>query len=174
VIESAAASVDERKCIICQKDDSNTVTSTKNGRERIIESAQIRCDDVSDRLNHVDTNSFVYHMSNNCYKQYTNTTKLRNIQKKQLETLPSQDESPRKRQRLRSSISHCQQIPKGPEIYDQKCVICGTKKHHGKYEKFRISEERRASSFLSAAVFFQDEVFTRCSNIEDTAGVFGA
>ena len=46
-------------------------------------------------------------------------------------------------------------------------MICGHLKHKGDYEKFRISEEERAKSFLKAAVFFQDEVYVRTCDLQD-------
>ena len=59
-------------------------------------------------------------------------------------------------------------------IYRKSCVICGHLKHKGDYEKFRISEEKRAKKFLKAAVFFQDEVYVRTCDLQDVYFVLGA
>lgn len=58
------------KCIICQRSTNCSVTSTENGRRKIMEASSIRRDIVQERLALVE-GSFVYHMTNECYKQYT-------------------------------------------------------------------------------------------------------
>ena len=60
------------------------------------------------------------------------------------------------------------------EIYHKKCVVCGFVKHRGDYEKYRISETNRAMKFLEAAVFMQDDVYTRTCDLQDIHAVFGA
>ena len=47
------------KCIICQKSKGHTLTSTTNGRRRIIETSAVRKDVVLERLNSVE-NEFVH------------------------------------------------------------------------------------------------------------------
>ena len=47
-------------------------------------------------------------------------------------------------------------------------------KHQGDYEKYRISETNRAMKFLEAAVFMQDDVYTRTCDLQDIHAVFGA
>ena len=69
---SSSGSCDPKKCIICQKsDDKCEPTSTENGRTRIIEAAEVRRDVVFERLKQVDKGKFLYHVTNECYKQYT-------------------------------------------------------------------------------------------------------
>ena len=63
-------SFDVSKCIISQRQSETTVTSTENGRRKIIEAAAVRKDQVLDRLDLVESN-FVYHMNNAYYKSYT-------------------------------------------------------------------------------------------------------
>ena len=72
------------KCIICQKSKQCSVTSTTNGRTKIIEAASIRKDKVLERLNGIEQN-FVYHMDNECYKRY--------VMKKTLDKLTEVEES---------------------------------------------------------------------------------
>ena len=72
------------KCIICQKSKRYSVTSTTNGRTKIIEAASIRKDIVLELLNGIEQN-FVYHMDNECYKRY--------VMKKTLDKLTQTEES---------------------------------------------------------------------------------
>ena len=57
------------KCIICQKSKQCSVSSTTNGRTKIIEAAYIRKDIVLERLNGIEQN-FFYYMDNECYERY--------------------------------------------------------------------------------------------------------
>ena len=72
------------KCIICQKSKRCSVTSTTNGRTKIIEAASIRKDIILERLNGIEQ-KFVYHMDNKCYKRY--------VMKKTLDKLTEAEES---------------------------------------------------------------------------------
>ena len=56
------------KCVICQQSSNMKITVTENGRTQIISAAAIHKDAVSERLEVADHTSFVYHMSNDCYK----------------------------------------------------------------------------------------------------------
>ena len=60
-------------CIICQEDTAEALISKPQGRKRIRECAEQRQDKVTKRLKLLveDTENFVYHMSNDCYKNYT-------------------------------------------------------------------------------------------------------
>ena len=63
--------VDRRYCIICQKKNIKGLISTANGRSKIMEAAQIREDEVWDRLQSSSiAEDFLYHMDNKCYKSY--------------------------------------------------------------------------------------------------------
>ena len=54
------------------------------------------------------------------------------------------------------------------------CVVCGKLQHNGTREKFRICESARANRFIEAAIYFQDEIFTRRADLEEDSRVFGA
>ena len=71
------------KCIICQKSKRCSVTSTTNGRTKIIQAASIRKDIILERLNGIEQ-KFVYHMDNKCYKRY--------VMKKTLDKLTEAEE----------------------------------------------------------------------------------
>jgi len=54
------------------------------------------------------------------------------------------------------------------------CTVCGNVKQKGDRQKFRICEDVRAENLLKAAVFFQDEVYYRTSDLQDVHSVFGS
>ena len=80
---------DASKCIICQDHTDDKTVSTDNGRKRIREASDIRCDNVSKRLKVIEGDGFVYHMTNKCYKQYTMKTNLDRLTKKDVAPIPS-------------------------------------------------------------------------------------
>eukprot|EP00918_Siedleckia_nematoides_P108296 GHVU01236350.1.p1 GENE.GHVU01236350.1~~GHVU01236350.1.p1 ORF type:complete len:407 (-),score=39.87 GHVU01236350.1:38-1258(-) len=170
---------DATKCIICQKDTSGKTISTKNGCKRIYESSEVRNDYVSKRLKLVEEDTFVYHMTNICYKSYTMKTDLDRLQKKT--STECQDPSVSEENARENRSSRCETVRYPPkteltvtELYNVNCIICDSKSHKKEYTKYRICESGRASSFLAAASFFQDAVFTRTCDLQDTYAVFGA
>ena len=66
-----SSSVEKR--IICQTTMSDPVISNTNGRKHIRDAADIRKDSVTKRLKLLgdDEEHFVYHMTNDCHKNYT-------------------------------------------------------------------------------------------------------
>ena len=58
------------KCIICQESRSCSVTTTEQGRRKVLEAAAVRRDIVYKHLQLVEEN-FVYQVSNECYKKYS-------------------------------------------------------------------------------------------------------
>ena len=48
----------------------------------------------------------------------------------------------------------------------------GKLQHNGTREKF--SESARANRFIEAAIYFQDEIYTRIADLEEDSRVFGA
>ena len=73
---------------------------------------------------------------------------------------------------LRSSLEARERPSNTQDL--QKCVICGKTQHNGIREKFRICEAPRANKFLQAAIYLQDEVFTKNADLEEGSSVFGA
>ena len=62
---------DIRYCIICLKKDSKGLTSTVNGRSKLMEAACIWEDEMWNRLQSTCVEEpFVYHVDNQCYKKY--------------------------------------------------------------------------------------------------------
>ena len=67
--------------IICQKNKKGVkVSSTPNGRSKVNDAANIRKYHVLNRLSISECSSFVYHVTNECYKGYTLSKTLEQIQ----------------------------------------------------------------------------------------------
>ena len=136
----------------------------------------MRQDEVFCRLERVDLESFVYHVSNKCYKAYTHKKALDKLTSQQLDRsldeLKSQDNNNKPRH-SRSNIR-----PRAtPLKYDttaKECIVCGQCKNKGEKRKFRFSESERARKFLKAAVYNQDEVYVKTCDLQDIHSIFGA
>ncbi len=83
----------DKQCILCEGSHTHELTSTENGRKRIMEAAEIRRDSVLDRLKEVDYSMFKYHMNNECYKKYVLQKSLDKLikQRKDVEELSDDD-----------------------------------------------------------------------------------
>ena len=147
-------STDTDKCIICQTVNAYPATSSENGRKRIREAAEIRKDVVNKRLKTIGDSEFVYHMSNECYKNYTHKKSLTKVAAGHLsEVLPTKT-SPLST-RLASRDAACRPPPSQKvDIYKHNCIICNQIKTKGICEKFRLCELPRAKKFLEATIFF--------------------
>ena len=53
-------------------------------------------------------------------------------------------------------------------------MICGEIKSQGIYQKYRISEKERVSKFIEATVYFQDDVYQRTCDLQDTYSLYEA
>ena len=71
-----SVTVQTGKCIICQQTNDEPLSTTKRGRKRVSEAAEIRNDLVCKRLKYADNEQFVYHVSNACYKGYAHKRSL--------------------------------------------------------------------------------------------------
>ena len=71
--------IDVSRCIICQCQSDTTVTSTKNGERKIVEAAAVRKDQVLDRLDLVENNFVLMHIT-----KFTLCAKLCNPFKNQM------------------------------------------------------------------------------------------
>ena len=120
---------------------------------------------------------FYYHMSNKCYKKYTNSTLLQCF--RQLEELqnasPSSSGTSQTATRTQSTArSSPNLINTRSVMYQMNCIICHQRSHKREFNKFRISEDNRAMSFLEAANYFQDDLFGRICDLQDEHAGFGA
>ena len=77
---SSSNQFDITKCLFCQ--GGNDLVSSDHGRTKIKEASEIRKDAISKRLERIGNQTYVYHLSNNCYKRYTNKTLLDRISRK--------------------------------------------------------------------------------------------
>ena len=76
--------VDDKKCIICQTETGERTNSSLDGRKRILDAAKIPDDFVNKCLKLVDKDNIVYHVNNECYKQYTLKKTLEKLEEKTL------------------------------------------------------------------------------------------
>ena len=68
-------------CIICQKKKKGVkVNSTLNVHSKVIDAANTHKNNVLSRLSLSECSSFVYHVTNECYKGYTLSKMLEQIQ----------------------------------------------------------------------------------------------
>ena len=75
---------DFAETVICQQISPKKLITTPNGCKRIRAASDIRNDCVSKRMKLMaDESNFAYHVSNECYKTYTNANLLRRIQKRE-------------------------------------------------------------------------------------------
>ncbi len=172
---------DPLKCVICQRVTKQSTTSEENGRQKILRAASIRDDEVAERLKLFDHNTFVYHMSNDCYKKYTHGNILTTLDRKKNRVHQEEENTESTTeavQRVTRSTSQAtpRDAPVSSEInmYETKCVVRGCAKHCGTYQKYRICECKSADKFLKATIYFHDEVYVRICDLEDTDAVFGA
>ena len=140
----------ETKCMICQQITPEKLITTQNGCKRIRAASDIRNDCVSKRMKLIpDESKFVYHVSNECYKTYTNANLLRRIQKREKmhESLLSSEitDSPLGV----ATRSHCaERSPPNPADersvkHSMKCIICDRMSCHTNESSQNIVYPRR-------------------------------
>ena len=160
------------KCIICQVDNPSTpLRSTRNGRKRILDAAEIRKDIVEKRLKLLKGEEFVYHMNNQCYKTYTMKETLDKIS---MEKRSEDNDAARTNSSptvIRTRSNTVSRAPPSSTIPPSHlpCVVCGKLQHNGTREKFRICA--RANRFIEAAIYFEDEIYTRTADLEEDSRV---
>ncbi len=167
-------------CIMCQTlIEGEKTRANEDGHDKIKEAAKIRKDNtILDRLKAIEGKDFVYHTTNKCYKTYTDKRALARIRqgstydwsKEEEECIEDEDY----KKATRSSLSPRDPPSQHKSKYTTKCVICNQFKKWGTYDKYRISEDGKADTFLDATIYFQDEVFVRTSDLQDKAAVFGS
>ena len=167
---SEVAEIDTKKCIICQIDTNESTCSNVQARMMILVAARIRNDLVARRLEQDDHELFVYHVNNECYKSYTLKKTLTELEEESSkateqsegdESVPTPSVSRATTARIAPWAPSSTDIPASENI----CTVCGNVKQKGDWQKFRICEDVHAEKLLKAAVFFQDEVYYRTSNI---------
>ncbi len=152
--------VDSNKCIICQLDTQVLPTRGEDGVKNVIRAAHQRNDlTVLERLKHIKESEIVYHMTNDCYKQYVHPKSLSKATRKRDDSAESgemeQETVTQDKKRTRQSTSPTTSGPSTGlsqrEIeFSRKCVICNAAKKGDQRTKNRICEENRAKDFLKA------------------------
>ena len=66
---------------------------------------------------------------------------------------------------VRSSLQAREKPSNIQQFQKLKRVICGKIQNNGMLEKFKIFEPSRASKFLKAVTYLQDEVFTKMADL---------
>ena len=167
---------DIQKCILCQDTAKVKPISTENGRACVWYAAEIRQGTILKRLTSlIEGTNFCYHVNNKCYKRYTLQKTLGNILLQPSEEANPETTSKDLNERVtRSKIASRNPASDNEDFYKKICVVCGAAKQNGVYIKYRISEKDRAKKFLNATLHFQDDVYTRTSDLEDESSIFGA
>ena len=119
--------------MICQQITPEKLSTTPNGCKRIRAASDIRNDCVSKRMKLMaDESNFVYHVSNECYKTYTNANLLRRIQKREKMHETSQSSEKADSSFGVATPSYCaERSPPNPADarsvkHSMKCIICRT------------------------------------------------
>ena len=169
---------DETACVICNSESGKTLTGTDGGRAKI-QMAAAHLDDslVMSRIN-TCSNTFQYHQKpKSCYSTYILKSKrssktnsepeIAQIGVEEVEEGQSRYD-PRKRRKITSFSD---------KEVDRKCVICDRARESiGTRNRvlYRISESDRATLFIDAINFYNDDVKTRCVFIDTAGDVFAA
>ena len=167
------------KCIICQKP--NNLKTSENGRKRMRDAAAIRQDSTAKRLRLInEETTFYYHLENKCYKTYTHSKDLKRLAEvkpkdKSVASTSTEENTAYVRESRSQSCCRAEANPKSLwDVRNMTCIICDKQSYHNERMKYRIAESDKAKSFLKAANFFKDDVFTRICDLQDEFAVFGA
>ena len=168
-------------CVLCQKDDQEllqTVTSTRDGENKLREAAEIRGGIVKNRIEIADNQGtrFYYHMTNECYKSYTHKNKLE-AEKKRKKSEEDKNNEPDEVCMTPPSKSHRssrqQTTPRAPpcaalKVNPQKlpCLICCKKSNKNCFDKFKISERNVALELFKTAKHLEDSVYDQIAILE--------
>ena len=175
------------KCIICQKPKDNKgnkkLISTANGRSTIIECSIFLRDNLLDGVEELDQ---IKYYINTCYSRYVRQKKRtedKDVDKGEPED-PTKDEpvssrneqskpETRSSKRLKLDLSNTASTS-ASAAKESPCIVCNQMKSKGIVKRFRICEARRARLFLFAIKFNKDDVYTRCSLLQNIGDVYAA
>ena len=172
--QSGLPHVDVKKCIICQTNTTEATSSTAESRLKILESSRIRNDVVARRLEQVNQDDFVYHVTNKCYKSYTlkkTLDRMKEKMKKSEEEIEKSESDTEIKEEItcnrttRAKIMARNRPSEGFLPSKIICTVCGKEKLKRSSHKFRVCEDVRAEKLLKAVVFFQDDVYYRMSDL---------
>ena len=175
------------KCIRCQKPKDNKgnkkLTSTANGRSTIIECSTFLRDNLLDGVEELD--QIKYHV-NTCYSRYVrqkkrtedkdvdegepdNPTNDQHVSSRNEQSTPETRSSKKLIFYLSNTAS-----TSASAVKESPCIVCNQMKSKGIVKRFRICEARRARLFLYTIKFNKDDVYTRCSLLQNIGDVYTA
>ena len=175
------------KCIICQKPKDNKgnkkLISTANGRSALIECSTFLRDNLLDGVEELDQ---IKYYINTCYSRYVRQKKRtedKDVDEGEPED-PTKDEpvssrneqskpETRSSKRLKLDLSNTASTS-ASAAKESPCIVCNQMKSKGIVKRFRICEARRARLFLFAIKFNKDDVYTRCSLLQNIGDVYAA
>ncbi|KAJ8679187.1 hypothetical protein QAD02_014974 [Eretmocerus hayati] len=169
----------ESTCIFCER--GKKLTKTVSGCAKVRWAANIRRDSILEKLKLLKSDElFSYHLSSDCYKQYTHASKVLQVQHKQKTPVcPVVEDSNSTNQNSKRACA-TEKVTRSkvsvPSVVEnrKKCVFCGSPYHSKDRKLFRISEQKRAQRFFDLTRRRQDNVFVRTSHVLDVPGVFAA
>jgi len=172
------------KCIICQKVKDNKgiikLTSTPNGRTALIECSNFYQDNLLEGVEKLD--EIKYHV-NTCLSNYVKKKKRAKNKRdhddseekltseNEASTSKQSNQESRSRKRLKSD---CSITEESTNFKKKPCIVCNQIKSKSIKKKFRICEAKRAKLFLSAIKYNKDDVYTRCSLLQNIGDVYAA
>ena len=163
---------DKSLCIICLKGEK--LTQTESGCEKIRWAANERKDIVYERLETLkEDDLFYYHVTNSCYRPYTDKNKVLRASKKITEKTDleqNNDDISKKMTRSQAASKSCG----GVKNKNDFCIICDMSSHNKDSTTLRICETKRAENFFQITRFYQDDVFRRTAHLQDAEDVFAA
>ena len=161
----------EKRCIFCLT--GGELSSTTAGCEKVRWAVDERQDAVlKKRLDDLELDEvFSYHMTNSCYKSYTDKNKVARAAKKlDFSSASTSQSAPNIPQKVTRSQSILSQVSAKKR---KVCIIRGRAVPKDK-ELFRICEVDRANRLLEISNFYKDDVFTRTCCLQNPADVFAA
>lgn len=169
---------DIEKCIVCQKGKDNKgstkLTSTPSGRTSLIECSNFYQDNLLEGVEELD--KIKYHLKP-CFANYVKrkkrAEKKRDNENNGRESTPDNEASTSEKTQQEVRSSKRSKLD-STNLNDSHCIVCNQAKCRGVTKKFRMCEAKRARLFLSAIKYNKDEVYTRCSLLQNIGDVYAA
>ena len=169
---------DVNKCIICEtcgsrKQDKKLV-STPEGRQKIITSSNTLNDNILFGLTEDEFDSIQYQQCS-CYAPYN--LKAKRASKSNLDHTfeqPNETEPEPGPSRSRREVSVSPGLTTTNKISLKQCIICDSIKKKGDGNRYRVSENPRATKFIAAYMFNKDAVYKRCIFLKTPGDIFAA
>ena len=162
------ATTDLSKCILCQKDKKENLTSTENGRCKLQTASKVIQDGLLSHFEEGRLSDIKYHLV--CFKPYM--LRSERSQNRHEPTAGSSIVDPV------TNIDDTLTSPKTKKKRESQdgsvCIICSKPRFKGDANLYRICEASRAKVFLSAIQYNMDDVYTKCSIYKTKEHIFAA